>query len=89
MFIEVSLWNAVKDSTSNTSVCFYYLQSDPFVEISKAQEGGVFTVVYRSQPIMKTLDPKFVKYFLVLCYLQCHYAKNHGRYDLISVKTRV
>lgn len=40
---------------------FVILQSDPFVEISKAQEGGVFTVVYRSQPIMKTLDPKFVK----------------------------
>jgi len=35
-------------------------QSDPFVEIAKAQEGGVFTVVYRSQPIMKTLDPKYV-----------------------------
>ena len=37
-------------------------QSDPFVEIAKAQEGGIFTVVYRSQPIMKTLDPKFVRY---------------------------
>jgi len=37
-----------------------YPQSDPFVEIAKAQEGGLFTVVYRSQPIMKTLDPKYV-----------------------------
>ena len=40
----------------------YYLalQSDPFVEIGKVQEGGSFTVVYRSQPILKTLDPKYV-----------------------------
>ena len=36
------------------------LQSDPFVEIGKVQEGGSFTVVYRSQPILKTLDPKYV-----------------------------
>ena len=36
------------------------------MEISKAQEGGMFTVVYRSQPIMKTLDPKFVKYVVVI-----------------------
>ena len=34
-------------------------QSDPFVEIAKAQEGGTFTVVYRSQPIMKTLTPRW------------------------------
>jgi len=49
-------------------------QSDPFVEIAKAQEGGVFTVVYRSQPIMKTLDPKCVIlsnmcYYFMLLYL--------------------
>ena len=36
----------------------FHPQSDPFVEIAKAQEGGVFTVVYRSQPIMKTLNPR-------------------------------
>ena len=36
------------------------LQSDPLIEISKAQEGGTFTVVYRSQPIMKTLNPRWV-----------------------------
>lgn len=34
-------------------------KSDPFVEIAKAQEGGSFTVVYRSKPIMKTLDPSW------------------------------
>ena len=33
-------------------------QSDPFFEIAKAQEGGAFTVVYRSQPVMKNLNPK-------------------------------
>ena len=38
------------------------LQSDPFVEIAKAQEGGSYTVVYRSKPIMKTLDPRSVPY---------------------------
>jgi len=35
-------------------------QSDPFVEIAKAQEGGAFTVVYRSPPIKKTLNPRCV-----------------------------
>ena len=33
-------------------------QSDPFIEVAKAQEGGAFTVVYRSQPIMKNLNPR-------------------------------
>ena len=37
---------------------YFLFQSDPFFEISKAQEGGTFTLVYRSQPIMKTLNPK-------------------------------
>ena len=38
----------------------YNQQSDPFVEILKAQEGGedAFTVVYRSQHIKKTLNPQ-------------------------------
>lgn len=36
-----------------------YLQSDPFFEISKSQEGGGFTVVHRSDPIFKTLDPRY------------------------------
>eukprot|EP00731_Ephydatia_muelleri_P028931 Em0020g575a len=34
-------------------------KSDPYIEIAKAQEGGAFTVVYRSQPIMKTLSPRW------------------------------
>ncbi|KAL5473586.1 hypothetical protein EMCRGX_G028088 [Ephydatia muelleri] len=34
-------------------------KSDPYIEIAKAQEGGEFTVVYRSQPIMKTLSPRW------------------------------
>ena len=34
------------------------LQSDPYIEIAKSQEGGAFTMVYRSQPIMKTLSPR-------------------------------
>ena len=33
-------------------------QSDPFVEISKVQEGGGYTIVYRSKHLPKTLDPK-------------------------------
>lgn len=36
------------------------LQSDPFVEISKVQEGGGYTIVYRSVHKPKTLDPKWV-----------------------------
>ena len=49
--------------THNDGFIFHqrmHVQSDPFVEISKAQEGGedVFTVVYRSQPIKKTLNPQ-------------------------------
>lgn len=35
-------------------------QSDPFVEIAKVQEGGGYTIVYRSAHILKTLDPKCV-----------------------------
>ena len=35
-------------------------QSDPFVEIAKAQESGIYTVVYRSNPIYTTLNPKWV-----------------------------
>lgn len=31
------------------------------MEIAKAQEGGSYTVVYRSKPIMKTLDPRSVQ----------------------------
>eukprot|EP00731_Ephydatia_muelleri_P028938 Em0020g582a len=34
-------------------------KSDPYIEIAKAQEGGEFTVVYRSKPIMKTLSPRW------------------------------
>ncbi|KAL5473582.1 hypothetical protein EMCRGX_G028082 [Ephydatia muelleri] len=34
-------------------------KSDPYIEIAKAQEGGEFTVVYRSMPIMKTLSPRW------------------------------
>ena len=30
------------------------------MEIAKSQRDGSFTVVYRSQPIMKTLDPMYV-----------------------------
>ena len=36
-----------------------WMQSDPYIEIAKVQEGGAFTVVYRSQPIMKTLSPRY------------------------------
>lgn len=39
---------------------FPLLQSDPFVEIAKVQEGGGYTVVCRSAHILKTLDPKCV-----------------------------
>lgn len=42
----------------------FFGKSDPFVEIAKAQEGGAFTVVYRSKPILKTLDPKWPKFQL-------------------------
>ena len=35
------------------------MQSDPYIEIAKAQEGGEFTVVYRSMPIKKTLSPRY------------------------------
>ncbi|XP_065898751.1 copine-9-like [Dysidea avara] len=42
----------------------FFGKSDPFVEIAKAQEGGVFTVVYRSQPIMKTLDPNWKEFVI-------------------------
>ena len=53
------MFSASKRCASNNTLS--HPQSDPFVEIAKAQEGGVFTVVYRSQPIMKTLDPKYVE----------------------------
>ncbi len=36
------------------------LQSDPILEIAKSQEGGGYALVYRSQPLMKTLNPRFV-----------------------------
>ena len=34
------------------------MQSDPYFEVSKAQEGGSPTVVYRSETLKKTLSPK-------------------------------
>ncbi|KAL5473572.1 hypothetical protein EMCRGX_G028068 [Ephydatia muelleri] len=37
----------------------FFGKSDPYIEIAKAQEGGAFTVVYRSKPIMKTLSPRW------------------------------
>ena len=40
-------------------------QSDPFFEISKSQEGGGFTVVHRSEPILKTLNPRYVVLYLL------------------------
>ncbi len=40
------------------------MQSDPFFEIAKSQEGGVFTEVYRSDPKMKTLDPQWPSFSL-------------------------
>ena len=42
---------------ANMSVLF---QSDPFFVVSKVHEGGDFTVVHRSQHILKTLNPKLV-----------------------------
>ena len=39
-------------------VFLFKMQSDPYIEIAKVQERGEFTLVYRSQPIMKTLSPK-------------------------------
>ena len=50
---------------------FPFLQSDPFVEIAKAQEGGTYTVVYRSKPILKTLDPKCVCVHVRVCRVVC------------------
>ena len=46
-------------------ILFHYLllllfQSDPFLEIAKAQEGGNYTIVYRSDPVMKNLNPVYV-----------------------------
>ena len=63
------MFSASKRCASNNTLS--HPQSDPFVEIAKAQEGGVFTVVYRSQPIMKTLDPKYVEnqYITLLSFL--------------------
>ncbi|XP_019852495.1 PREDICTED: copine-9-like isoform X2 [Amphimedon queenslandica] len=40
----------------------FFGKSDPFFVISKVQEGGEFTVVYRSNPIMKTLNPKWPRF---------------------------
>ncbi|KAL5473575.1 hypothetical protein EMCRGX_G028072 [Ephydatia muelleri] len=40
----------------------FFGKSDPYIEIAKAQEGGAFTVVYRSKPIMKTLSPRWPKF---------------------------
>ncbi len=36
------------------------MQSDPLLEIAKSQEGGGYSLVYRSQPLMKTLNPRSV-----------------------------
>ena len=50
-------WQGSLKCDRNNVLC---LQSDPFFEIHKAQEGAGFTVVYRSDPILKTLDPRYV-----------------------------
>ncbi|KAL5473580.1 hypothetical protein EMCRGX_G028080 [Ephydatia muelleri] len=46
-------------------------KSDPYIEIAKAQEGGEFTVVYRSMPIMKTLSPRIFAECLDFCQVAC------------------
>ena len=46
-------------SLTHTTHNLCNMQSDPYIEIAKAQEGGEFTVVYRSKPIMKTLSPRY------------------------------
>eukprot|EP00731_Ephydatia_muelleri_P028945 Em0020g589a len=46
-------------------------KSDPYIEIAKAQEGGEFTVVYRSKPIMKTLSPRIFAECLDFCQVAC------------------
>lgn len=37
----------------------FFGKSDPYVEIAKAQEGGQYTLVYRSEVIKKNLNPKW------------------------------
>lgn len=40
------------------------IKSDPFLEVAKSLEGGGYTIIYRSPPVMKNLNPRWNKFTL-------------------------
>ncbi|KAJ3396171.1 hypothetical protein HDU92_003843 [Lobulomyces angularis] len=62
----------------------FFGKSDPYFTISKAKEDGSFTLVYRSDPIMKTLDPIWPRFDISLSELCAGDKKRNLRFQIFD-----